>query len=441
MTEEPTAATELQLVGDAKPTATIDVVFIHGIGGDPFATWTGGSNDKDAFWPLWLDAAIPEAQVWTAHYPAQLSNWFGPSFPLQKSSIALLDRLTQKIGDRPTIFVCHSLGGLIAKQMLRASCDLPAREDFRQLGGNIIGMVFLGTPHQGAFLGSVARTLARALPMVARLSGFTELVAELAKEDASLEILGDWFRSAVSKRPLSVLVYSENVSTHGTMIVDNHSANPGLAGVQSIPMALNYFQLAGPRQRGDQISDGIIKFVRGLASQQTRPATPAHYPAFAMEVGILPTDASQGMYGAGNLLHYSLRRSELEATISYELGYLDTFRAGGPIRPMNYLLPPRCPFLWNYPTLDLKFVNNTDRTVFLSEILIDVDESKPISEPLFVIRRDVQQRHAGVLILINEGWVEIRDLALRFNITPGLFNGCRSHPVPLQAFDRSRASC
>lgn len=58
----------------------------------------------------------------------------------------------------------------------------------------------------------------------------------------------------------------------------------------------------------------------------------------------------------------------------------------------------------------------------MSEILIDVDESKPISEPLFVIWRDVQQRHAGVLILINEGWAELRDLALRFNITPGLIN-------------------
>jgi len=117
---------------------------------------------------------------------------------------------------------------------------------------------------------------------------------------------------------------------------------------------------------------------------------------------------------------YSLRRSELQTAVSYELGYVTTFRAGGPLRPMNYLLSTRCPFLWDYPTLDLKFVNNTDQTIFLSEIVIDVDESESILEPVFAIRRDVQQRHAGFLMLVNEGWVEIITLTLRFNITPGL---------------------
>ena len=202
MTDQQTGlATELQLLGGAKPGATIDVVFIHGIGGDAFATWTGGAADKDAFWPLWVDAAIPEAQVWTAHYPAQLSRWFGPSFPLLQSSIALLDRLTQRIGDRPFVFICHSLGGLIVKQMLRASSDAPAREEFRLLGEKAVGIVFLGTPHQGAFLAGVARSLAR-VEMVARLSGFTESAAELAKQNVYLEDLGNWFRSIVAKRRL-----------------------------------------------------------------------------------------------------------------------------------------------------------------------------------------------------------------------------------------------
>ncbi len=421
MTEKRTAAaTELHLVGEGKPTATTDVVFIHGIGGDSFTTWTGGATDNDRFWPLWLDAAIPEAQIWTAHYPAQLSRWFGPSFPLIQGSIALLDRLTQRIGSRPIVFVCHSLGGLIAKQALRVSSDSPAREDFRRLGENVVGIVFLGTPHQGAFLASVARRLASALGPVARLSGFTESTTELAKENAHLENLGDWFRSIVARRRLQVLVYTENLPTKGTVIVDNHSANPGLVDVQSIPMALNHFQLAGPRLRGDQISEGIIKFVRGVASQRASPTKLVRSTALEMEIGVLQADASQWKHGADNVLQYSLRRSESEIKISYELGYLNTFRAGGLIYPMNYLLPPRCPFLWDYPTLDLKFVNNADRTVFLSEIVIDVDESKPIREPLFAIRRDVQGRHAGILILINEGWVELRDLELHFNITPGL---------------------
>ena len=87
---------------------------------------------------------------------------------------------------------------------------------------------------------------------------------------------------------------------------------------------------------------------------------------------------------------------------------------------MSYLLSQRCPFLWDYPTLDLKFVNNATPTVFLSEITIEVEESSPIVESLFTIQKDVQQRHAGDLILINEGWTDIEKLELRFNIFPGL---------------------
>jgi hypothetical protein len=255
--------------------------------------------------------------------------------------------------------------------------------------------------------------------MVARLSGFTESTAELAKENAYLEDLGNWFRSTVAKRRLKVLVYAENLPTNGTKIVDNHSANPGLVDVQSIPIALNHLQLAGPRQHGDQISDGVIKFVRGLASQMASPAA-LPVSTLMMEVGVLQTDVSQWTRGADTVLRYSLQRSESTAAINCELGYMNTFRTGGPIYPMSYLTPTRCPFLWDYPTLDLKFVNNTDRTIFLSELVIDVDESKPIQEPLIAIRRDVQQRHAGNLMLVNEGWTEVSDLRLSFNIKPGL---------------------
>jgi hypothetical protein len=96
------------------------------------------------------------------------------------------------------------LGGLIVKQMLRACSELHARDDFRRLGENIIGIVFLGTPHQGAYLASVARCLARFFGPVALLSGATESMTELAKENPALENLGDWFRSVVAKRRLQV---------------------------------------------------------------------------------------------------------------------------------------------------------------------------------------------------------------------------------------------
>lgn len=268
------AVIDLHRVGEEKPTATIDVVFIHGIGGDPFATWTGGEAVEDGFWPLRLDAAISEAQVWTARYPAQLSTWFGISFPLITNSTSLLDRLTQKIGKRPIVFVCHSLGGLVAKQMLRHADGSPGQSDSKRLGENVIGIAFLGTPHLGASLASLAKSLARILRPLERFSGFTSSASELATENTYLGDLGTWFRSFVDDRKVKVIVYAETLPVRGgLMVVKNYSADPGLLGVQSVPMPLDHFQLAGPHQDGDQIPDGIIKLVRELARQSKLPKT------------------------------------------------------------------------------------------------------------------------------------------------------------------------
>ena len=45
------------------------------------------------------------------------------------------------VGDRPTVFVCYSLGGLVLKKILQCYPDL---------GKSTKGVVFLATPHHGS---------------------------------------------------------------------------------------------------------------------------------------------------------------------------------------------------------------------------------------------------------------------------------------------------
>jgi hypothetical protein len=100
------------------------------------------------------------------------------------------------------------------------------------------------------------------------------------------------------------------------------------------------------------------------------------------------------------------------------LHYCTAFKAGGPIIPLNYFTQTWSAFRWDFPILDFKFVNNARDTLFLSEVVFEIEESRPDRTPFFAIKKDTQRRHAGDLLLINEGWCNLTDVSVRFNLLP-----------------------
>jgi hypothetical protein len=256
--------TEIHLVDRLKKDALVDVVFVHGLGGNWKSTWMVDLGNPSTYWPSWLSEDVSEAQVWSAQYPAAPSLWIGRSLDFLHSSISLLDRLTHRIGNRQIIFICRSLGGLVAKQMLRAASDLTATDDFRTLGANVVGIAFLGTPHTGASLADTVVTIARFLGAFGETARLSKAIENLQKQNAYLGNLNDWFRAAATSRSTRVIVYAEGVPTDGTTIVDINSANPNLLGVIPIPVALHHLELAKPQNREDQVAEGAKKFVRSI---------------------------------------------------------------------------------------------------------------------------------------------------------------------------------
>ncbi|CAH2251538.1 SERAC1 [Pelobates cultripes] len=146
-----------------------DVLFVHGLLGAAFKTWRQQDRDEplgesstqhDDYtdcWPkAWLAADCPGLRVISVEYDTQLSEWKSkcPEDSNRKSMAYRSDELLQKlkaagVGERPIIWLSHSMGGLLVKKILLiASKD----QDMQDIVKNTQGVAFYSVPHFGSRL-------------------------------------------------------------------------------------------------------------------------------------------------------------------------------------------------------------------------------------------------------------------------------------------------
>ena len=91
--------------------------------------------------------------VYTLSYPAPVSNWLGTAMPLEDRAVNVLEAILGNcdLASGRLNFVCHSLGGLVVKQVLREAAGQSApRPEVAVLLRRIKTVVFLATPHTGS---------------------------------------------------------------------------------------------------------------------------------------------------------------------------------------------------------------------------------------------------------------------------------------------------
>ncbi|KAI4336956.1 hypothetical protein L6164_015421 [Bauhinia variegata] len=264
----------------------IDVVFVHGLRGGPYKTWRI-ADDKSSTMPTlvekidqetgklgtswpgeWLSSDFPEARLFTLKYKTNLTQWSGASLPLQEVSSMLLEKLVAAgIGNRPVVFVTHSLGGLVVKQMLYKAKE----ESFENLVNNTIGIVFYSCPHFGSKLADMPWGMGlvlRPAPTIEELrSGSTRLVE-----------LNDFIRHLHKKRMLDVLSFSETkvtpiVEGYGGWalrmeIVPIESAYPGF-GELVVLESTDHINSCKPVSRLDPSYMATLEFLRKLKASYT----------------------------------------------------------------------------------------------------------------------------------------------------------------------------
>jgi CHAT domain-containing protein/predicted enzyme related to lactoylglutathione lyase len=233
-----------------------DVIFVPGLGGDVRGTWhpQGKRNDNN-FWLAWLGEELPDVGIWSLGYEVEPLKWKGntmPLFDLATNILAVLDAC--EIGDRPLIFIAHSLGGLLVKQMLRLAWDYGTPE-WKRIVEQTKGIVFLSTPHSGS-------NMANWVKYIGVILQASVSVDELEVHHSRLRELNEVYRNHEGLSQIPIQVYWEKQKTSGFLVVDETSANPGIKGVTPIPMDDDHLSICRPKSKESFIYRRVNKFIR-----------------------------------------------------------------------------------------------------------------------------------------------------------------------------------
>ncbi|HUI80782.1 MAG TPA: hypothetical protein VLY24_22810 [Bryobacteraceae bacterium] len=237
----------------AEPVA--DIIFVHGLGGDAFGTWSHSEEELD--WPEWVADEFPDRAVWRLSYESHPFRASGMWYQDQAKNI--LDCLmNENLGVRPIIYICHSLGGILVKQALRVA---QVTSQFRRIYDATRSVAFIATPHTGA--------------AVATLLNWLEIGSDEARQlrldDPALRDLNEWYRTAALADHIRTAAYAEMRSTAGIMIVGPTQADPGVADCIVVPLPSDHISIVKPG-RNDQILASIARLIRDTPVLLITPA-------------------------------------------------------------------------------------------------------------------------------------------------------------------------
>jgi hypothetical protein len=244
----------LQKIGGCEdPDRRGDVIFVHGLGGNLWSTWHPEEKMyDDNFWLSWLSKSHQDIGIWSFGYESQPSSWKGNAMPIFAQAGNLLKWMeVKKIGERPLIFVTHSLGGLLVKKMLNQAQTFKKEKITKQTKG----IVFLATPHTGSHLANL-------IDNIGVLARRTISVEELKANSPQLLDLNNWYRENVRELNIATNVFYETKPIHGILVVAPDSANPGIEGVLPVALPDDHMTIAKPRSEDCLVYLGVQQFIQ-----------------------------------------------------------------------------------------------------------------------------------------------------------------------------------
>lgn len=247
----------------AESPVALEVLFFHGLGGDAHASW--GGPDESGYWPSWLLLDAKGVDVFSINYAAPKFHVNGKiaNMPMYDKALEICDYLVSSgIGKKPLVVICHSLGGLLIKQILRV-CQDSEDKNFQKLFENIRGVIFLATPHDGSGMAD----LVQCFPVL----GSSKIVEAMEQDGANLRDLKAWFSKTAVDREIRIKSYYEMKPTNGVVIVGQNSANPDVHGSTVVAADADHVSIAKPTNSKSPVYRGVVQFIKDCAKDVAAP--------------------------------------------------------------------------------------------------------------------------------------------------------------------------
>ncbi|KAM7203860.1 hypothetical protein V8F20_003866 [Naviculisporaceae sp. PSN 640] len=139
----------------------------------------------EVYWPLHIlstEEWCKNARVMVYGYESQVTRGYANSNKnnfFAHAKDLLYSLLREKVPRRPIIFVAHSLGGLLVKEVLRRSHESEEYE-VKDIVKSAIGVIFMGTPHRGSpGLAELGDTVRRMISTLFRVDTNSSLLQTL----------------------------------------------------------------------------------------------------------------------------------------------------------------------------------------------------------------------------------------------------------------------
>jgi protein SERAC1 len=202
---------------------------------------------------------------------------------IRDRALGILDELeAAKIGQRPTIWICHSMGGIIVKQILVHLANSQMNNKENSLLNNTKGIFFISTPHFGSMISSL---LSRFSMFAYPTKEMNDLVTnspylvELNKQFINL-LLSTNENNETNDQKLKYKLQTvcENLPTYlgnsylHAMTVSEKSANIGYGDFQLINTK-HHLNICKPDNRDCIVYNLIKKFVYDIMEEETKDCT------------------------------------------------------------------------------------------------------------------------------------------------------------------------
>ncbi|KAI1409717.1 hypothetical protein F5Y13DRAFT_169327 [Hypoxylon sp. FL1857] len=262
------------LVDPAHP--SVDIVAVHGL--NPLdkqshaeATWTTGGK-------LWLrdflPKRVPDARIMIFGYNANVAFQTAAAGVREQAEnlLNLLEEARTMDPNRPCIFICHSLGGLIVKRALvHANTD----RTYGMILKCTFGIAFLATPHEGgnhAGMGDVVAKVARSILG----SPSNNFMSALKTGSLFLDTITDDFRQLLEDFQILSFYETQPLGRFG-IVVNQKSATLSLPGSREkrIPCDADHRNICKFDHENDpryqQLADNLVKMINKACSPRWNP--------------------------------------------------------------------------------------------------------------------------------------------------------------------------